>query len=427
MSSNRAASDLSPRYWPFDVEWLPRSAYLVGGAVRDALIERKSKVVDLDFVLPEKAVETARQIARHYQAGFVVLDEKRQIARVVFENATADFAQQEGKSIESDLRRRDFTINAIAYNPRTQTFIDPLQGREDLEKGVLRMVSKGNLKADPLRLLRAYRQAAQLDFKIARKTRSAITLLAPLLANIAVERVQTELKYLFAAPEGGRWLGKAYQDGLLTLWFGKLQEKNLQQVEQIDQCAWLLGKIWEELNAQLHSPITHNALPLLSLAKLACLVASNPKAAESQMENLKYSRAEIRGVAIALKYLPRLLKISTTPMSLREQYFFFQEVGDVLPLLAVLGVTFAAQRDVLQEMRAVGMVAPLINRYLDPNDPVAHPVPLVSGNELMQALKLSPSPQIGKLLTEIQIARIEGLIATPEEALKFAATAIDSA
>ncbi|MBE9115870.1 CCA tRNA nucleotidyltransferase [Lusitaniella coriacea LEGE 07157] len=427
MSSNRAVSDLSPRYWPFDVEWLPRSAYLVGGAVRDALIERKSKVIDLDFVLPEGAVETARQIARHYQAGFVVLDEERQIARVVFENATADFAQQEGGSIEKDLRRRDFTINAIAYNPHTQTFIDPLQGQEDLAKGILRMISKKNLKTDPLRLLRAYRQAAQLNFKIARKTRSALSLLAPLLANVAVERVQTELKYLFAAPEGGLWLSAAHQDGLLTLWFRNLQEENLQQIEHLDQCAWLLGKIWEELHAQLQAPIAPNALSLMSLAKLTCLVASNPKAAESQMENLKYSRAEIRGVTIALKYLPRLLKISTAPMSLREQYFFFQEVGSLLPLLAVLVVTLAAQRDVLQEMRAVGMVAPLINRYLDPDDPVAHPIPLLSGNELMQALQLSPSPQIGKLLTEIQIARIEGLIATPEEALRFAATAIDSA
>lgn len=114
-------------------------------------------------------------------------------------------------------------------------------------------------------------------------------------------------------------------------------------------------------------------------------------------------------------------------MSLREQYFFFQEVGRVFPLLVVLAVTVAAQEDVLRETQAVAAIAPLINRYIDPDDPVAHPTPLVTGNELMRSLQLSPSPLIGRLLTEIQIARIEGKLATVAEALRFAATLVDSA
>lgn len=164
-------SVLSPETWPFSLEWLPQPTYLVGGAVRDALLSRRSEYVDLDFVLPDRAVKIARAIAKHYQAGFVLLDAERQIARVVFKHATVDFAQQEGSTLETDLRRRDFTVNAIAYNPHNGEIIDPLQGCADLQQGVLRMVSAKNLQEDPLRLLRAYRQAAQLSFVIEPDTR----------------------------------------------------------------------------------------------------------------------------------------------------------------------------------------------------------------------------------------------------------------
>lgn len=169
-----ASSVLSPETWPFSQEWLPPEACLVGGAVRDALLGRRGEYLDLDFVLPTDAVQTARQLAQQYNAGFVVLDPDRQIARVVFEQATVDLAQQEGDSLETDLRRRDFTINAIAYNPYTQELIDPLQGYADLQQGIIRMVSPKNLQDDPLRLLRAYRQAAQLGFKTEPATQSVI-------------------------------------------------------------------------------------------------------------------------------------------------------------------------------------------------------------------------------------------------------------
>ena len=77
---------------PFSLDLLPPSAYLVGGAVRDALLNRKGAYLDLDFVLPQQAVETARKIALQHQGGFVILDEQRQIARVVFPEGTVDFA-----------------------------------------------------------------------------------------------------------------------------------------------------------------------------------------------------------------------------------------------------------------------------------------------------------------------------------------------
>jgi tRNA nucleotidyltransferase (CCA-adding enzyme) len=395
---------LSEENWPFSSDLLPPNTYLVGGAVRDALLHREKEYLDLDFVLPQLAVETARKIADRTSAGFVVLDKQRQIARVVFKEGTADFARQEGDNLEKDLQRRDFTINAIAYNPRTDELIDPLEGLADLKRGILRMVSKANLEDDPLRLLRAYRQAAQLNFIIDPSTQSTIRTLAPLLGTVAGERVRAELGYLLASFQGSKWLSAAGEDGLLQSWFKNIKAENLQQIAKIDESVKLIKDNWFELASKYESEYY--------LAKLAVLVSTVPEEAEQELISLKYSRAEIRAVTIAIKNLPRLF----TPMSLKEQYFFFLDVEKVFPILVVLVLALGINSDA---------IAPLINRYLDPNDQIAHPEALVTGNDLMQFLQIRPSPQIGKLLTEIQIARIEGKISTPQEALEYAASLLE--
>ncbi len=408
---NSDLSVLSPERFPFSLEWLPPQACLIGGAVRDALLRRQADYLDLDFVVPRDAVKIARKLASHYKAGFVVLDEARQIARVVFDTATVDIAQQEGESLETDLYRRDFTINAIAYNPLTQQIIDPLQGVADCCTGIIRMVSPANLQDDPLRLLRAYRQAAQLGFTIEPMTQSTICQLAPLLANMAAERVQVELNYLLQLPQGTPWLTAAWQDQLLHPWFPDTNADNFAQIAATDNAASVLAQRWQTLASQLKTPVSGKSLSWLSLAKLANLLPSEVEPAEAQLLRLKYSRAEIRAVLIMIQYLPQLISHVTSPMSLRDQYFFFQNVGSVFPALAVLAIA---------EGVSVESIAPLIHRYLNPEDQVTHPTPLVTGHDLMQQLQLPPSPQIGQLLTEIQIARIEGKVATRDEALAFA-------
>ncbi|MEQ9482083.1 CCA tRNA nucleotidyltransferase [Coleofasciculus sp. F4-SAH-05] len=408
---NSDLSVLSPERFPFSLEWLPPQACLVGGAVRDALLGRQADYLDLDFVVPHDAVKVARKLASHYQAGFVVLDEARRIARVVFDTATVDIAQQEGETLETDLYRRDFTINAIAYNPQTQQIIDPLQGVADCRAGIIRMVSPANLQDDPLRLLRAYRQAAQLGFTIEPTTQSTIRQFAPFLANMAAERVQVELNYLLQSPQGTPWLTAAWQDQLLYHWFPSTKADNFTQVAATDNAAILLAQTWQTLASLLETPVSGKSLSWLSLAKLANVLPSEVQPAQAKLLQLKYSRAEIRAVLIMIQYLPQLLSHITSPMSLREQYFFFQNVGSVFPALAVLAIA---------EGLSVESIAPLIHRYLNPEDQVAHPTPLVKGHDLMQQLKLPPSPQIGELLTEIQIARIEGKVSTRGEALAFA-------
>lgn len=410
-------SAISPENWPFSLEWLPQPAYLVGGAVRDAMLGRSSEYLDLDFVLPNDAVKTARAIAHHYKAGFVLLDAERNIARVVFNQATADFAQALGSSLETDLHRRDFTVNAIAYNPHTGELIDAVKGYVDLQQGLLRMVSPANLQDDPLRLLRAYRQAAQLDFVIEPDTQSIIRQLAPQLSQVAAERVRVELSYLLSSAKGTRWISAAWEDGLLATWF---KSATVEQIASVDLAAVALAETWPQLGVKLSQPVRDTVkTSWLTIAKLTCLVAPDPEIAEMELIQLTYSRAEIRAVTIALKLLPLLLQPQelATHMSVREQYFLFRNAGPVFPTIAVLAVAAGTLSS---------PIAPLINRYLTPDDPVAHPTPLVTGTDLMQALQLPAGAQVGKLLTEIHVAQAEGKVSTSVEALKLASELVDT-
>ena len=447
------SSALSPNTWPFSLEWLPTSACLVGGTVRDALLGRQGDYLDLDFVLPEGAIETAEAIARHYKAGYVLLDAERQIARVVFNQGTADFAQQIGGSLVTDLERRDFTVNAIAYNPHTDQIIDPLQGYADLQKRVLRMVSAANLEEDPLRLLRAFRQAAQLNFNIEDTTRQAIRYLAPQLSRIASERVQSELNYLLSTAKGTLWLENAWEDGLLQDWLPNVDPSRLEVIGAVDRLyCWFqetLPSFAEVLSSRIRgipravrvtppgamgfSPRCQEPVELksaaisrtwLSTTKLVSLLSIDPDLAEAQLRRLKYSRTDIQAVGIILKALPELTAKSginaevgaassrlEPGLSLRWQYTFFQTVGATFPAVALLAIASGvAQEEVM----------PLIRRFLDPTDPVAHPQALLTGQDLMIALDLLPGPHIGQLLAAIQLARAEGKVETTEMAVALA-------
>lgn len=438
-------SALSPQSWPFSLDWLPHSAFLVGGSVRDALLGRHSEYLDLDFVLPDGVVDIARAIARHYKAGFVLLDAERQIARVVFEQGTADFAQQVGPTLEADLRRRDFTVNAIAYNPQIDRFVDPLQGCADIEKRLIRMVSAENLAEDPLRLLRAYRQAAQLGFSLEPETQTVIRSLAGSLSRIAAERVQSELNYLLSTEKGTHWLTQAWSDGVLQDWLPAATAQSFQLIAAIDRATVLLQETQlafakglfsqnrEVTSWQLDafgapqsesSKASGSARNWLITAKLACLMPSHPTDAELQLRRLKYSRTEIQSVSTVLRFFPQLCPDdpeATAPfqilnLSLREQYFMYQGVGVVFPAVAMMAIAHGVSFDA---------IAPLIERFLDPNDPVAHATPLVTGQDLMTRLNLTAGPLIGRLLAAIQLARAEGKIFTPDDAIQLAAQLVE--
>jgi tRNA nucleotidyltransferase (CCA-adding enzyme) len=395
---------------PFDLDLLPKPVYVVGGAVRDGLMGRVRAELDLDLVVPIGAVAVARQLAAEYRVGFVLLDAERQIARVVFPGMTVDIAQQEGESITRDLARRDYTLNAIAYDLQLKTIIDPHSGSQDIQQRMIRMVSRDNLIDDPLRLLRAYRQAAQLDFTIESVTRQTIRDLAHLATTVAAERVLAELRYLLKTARSSQCLVAVVTDDVLTGWLDAPVRENLAaRLAEIDRAISTIQAEYPALDRELHQPLRDTiAISRAEMCKLTAILSPDLQVATAQMLRLTFSSAEIQVVTTAINYLPQLLQVK---MSLTEQYFWFQVVGNNFPVLVILAIASRVKIDELRE---------LIARYLDPIDQVAHPTPLISGHDLMQGLQLKPSPKIGKLLTEIQLARIKGEVITPDDAIEFA-------
>ncbi|ABB56823.1 CCA tRNA nucleotidyltransferase [Synechococcus elongatus] len=397
------AARFNPQAWPFSADGLPAGACLVGGAVRDALLGRLSDPLDLDWVVPNGAVETARSLARQHQAGFVLLDADRQIARVVFADMTVDFAQQEGDRLEQDLRRRDFTINAIAYDWQRQTVIDPLGGQADLEQGLLRMVAPENLVDDPLRLLRAYRQAAQLSFSIEPETAAAIAQLAPLLPQVAGERIWAELQRLLNVPPPHPVLVEAIASGLLAPWFP----------EATPECMSTLADHWQQLQAQAPEwPHWFTAigpggrLSHLAYAWLTRLLPSDRDRALESLLALKSSRAEQRSLLQLQQHWQdcQTSKAATTA----GQVALFQTLGKLVPVLLV-------------QLEASELRQTLLRRYQTPNDPIAHLQPLVSGTDLQVSLGIRGGPRLGQLLQDLRVAQAEQQFSDSAGAIAFAA------
>jgi tRNA nucleotidyltransferase/poly(A) polymerase len=171
--------------------------YLVGGAVRDLLLNHDSH--DLDFVVPENAIAISRSVANALDGDFFVLDSERNTGRVILTTNTneryyLDFATFRGPDLESDLRNRDFTINAIAVDIfQPEALIDPLDGVKDLYAKQLRLCSPTSFADDPLRILRCIRLAVEFELAILPETRRLLKKSLGDLAKISPERLRDEL------------------------------------------------------------------------------------------------------------------------------------------------------------------------------------------------------------------------------------------
>jgi tRNA nucleotidyltransferase (CCA-adding enzyme) len=402
---------------PFSWALLPIDTYLVGGAVRDALLNRQRYPIDLDLVVPVDAIELARQIASQYDAGFVILDAERSIARVVFAESTVDLAQQMGGSLDSDLHRRDYRMNAIAYHVPTQQLVDPLKGSTDIEQRVVRMVAPANLAADPVRLLRGYRQAAQLGFSIEPATQQAIQKLAPLLSQVAAERVLAEIRYLVSSSlDDPQQLAAAVASGLLDSWLPEVnQPRLLENLQKVIAVLELIDRTYPALSHSLNT----NLRPTIHMtgagtALLATLLQPIAPASVQLLRQLTASTAEIRAIQTALTGWPQLAQAN--PAEPVPQYHLFLQLGNIFPIAVILS---------LASGRSLSEISHLIERYLDPADPLAHPIPLLNGSELMAALDLKPSPLVGQLLQAVQLAQVCNTISTKPEAVNYALTSLN--
>lgn len=177
--------------------------HLVGGAVRDLLTSRLSS--DFDFALPSNGISLARKVANALRADFLILDDERDTARVIVTREDGsriflDFASYRGASLEEDLRARDFTVNAIACDLRSGAILDPLGGANDIRAKVIRACSPTSFSDDPVRVLRAVRQAAAFGYAIDRETRGWMKQAAGGVGGVSVERLRDEVFKILNGP-----------------------------------------------------------------------------------------------------------------------------------------------------------------------------------------------------------------------------------
>ena len=187
--------------------------YLVGGAVRDLLLDRP--VHDLDFVVTGMVRTLAQQVANALAGDFFMLDEGRSTARVIVhskigvdlwvypgvstpgvaeERTFLDFCSLRGPDLEADLRDRDFTIDAISFDLRwPEALIDPTSGLADLQAGVLRACTAQSFQNDPVRILRGVRLALGLGVRLLPETLEAMRQVAGRLPEVSAERRRDEL------------------------------------------------------------------------------------------------------------------------------------------------------------------------------------------------------------------------------------------
>jgi tRNA nucleotidyltransferase/poly(A) polymerase len=192
-------------------------AWFVGGAVRDEQLGRP--VLDVDVVCPDPEA-AARRYARRSGGVPFPLSQAHASWRVVLpDGRTVDFTRVHG-TIESDLARRDFTINAIAVPVRDGEPVDPSGGREDLQLRLVRAVSESIFTDDPLRLVRAVRLEDELGFRLAPLTEELVRAEAARVTEAAGERVLAELERM--SPGGFRRLDEL---GLLALLGGRIDER----------------------------------------------------------------------------------------------------------------------------------------------------------------------------------------------------------
>lgn len=405
-------------------DWLPSrsGAYLVGGCVRDLLLGREPADYDIAFLGSPAAY--AMDVASAVGGRVVEIGKPAsRIWRVAARGRCVDVAPAAGQSISDDLRQRDFTVNALAVDVATETLIDVTGGRRDLDSGVIRMVSPAAFEKDPVRLLRAFRLAAQLEFAIDAETSAAIRSGRALILHSASERIRDELFKLLAAPRSHLHVAAMAQAGLLV---GVLPE-----LDQLDEGAMEHRlRRHRRLEAILAGPaayvpscahgigscMTAGRRILLKVAALALPGVS----ASSIPERLRFSNHD----AVHLKRLIQhhaqtLAFLEAGKDSPRDRMRFFRAVREVLPdvlLLAAADMGFPGEAPHALRTTAEGLLAAYFAEYR----PHAAAAALITGDDLIHALGLVPSPLFKDILEFVEEERLVRPNMSRSEALEVA-------
>lgn len=478
-------------------------AYYVGGAVRDALLKKDSG--DIDLALPKERVKPAAlALAKALKAAAFEMDAQFGVWRLVSrkENLQIDLTAFQGKNLKEDLLRRDFTFNSLAYpvtapleltltplkggkarvrmqKLQKKYLIDLKGGAKDLAARVIKLNNPRVLQDDPLRMLRVFRHAAELKFKIAPSALKQIKKDAPLIVQAAGERAQEELTRLFNTPRAYENVLLMDKTGLLTALFPELEAQRA-----CAQCYYGKGGVlkhtldcfkreeWLLENLQKAFPKYHKKLAPVAADKAAFKMAvllhdvAKPATAKvvgdrlrffyheqkgAQMarvilERLHYSKAQSRLIcAMIAEHLRPSNLASNDVITDRGAYKFFRDLdGAALTMLLLCWADYtsyisdAQLRRVLprsadklmsiekakktanigKTLRHMQVLALLFKKYFDSPKKIK-PTKLLDGRDVMTELGLPSSPRIGEILEAVALAQVEGEVKDRAGAIKF--------
>lgn len=487
-------ADLTPRLpaqrpllWPDDVLDLQERLlivkpeeplYVVGGAVRDALLHRP--IPDLDFVTPGDAVRLARRVADALNAEVFVMDAERGVARVIYDGAEGrklmDFTRFRGETLLEDLQARDFTMNALCVDFRADLslLIDPLNGEQDVLAKQVRLCTAHALEDDPLRALRAVRQSAQLGFRLLPEVAQEVRRVAPRLAEISEERLRDEffkllsldnadaalrvtqalglLKHitpevaeLVDRPQPAPYVFDAWQHTLyavdrLIAVLNAISPRRTDQtaasfdlgmlVIQLDRYRRLLN---QHLNELWPNDRSHRALLVLAalLHRVSLLYAEDRQqaviVAERTAEALRLSNAEKKRLSQIVGHFHRVSELSTYDLLASHRYWFALGGAGIDALLVGMAHILATYGAYLPQdvwLQRVDLAIRLLSDYFDRYEQVVNPPLLLDGNELMRALGLPSGPQVGQLLAALREAQVLGEVSDVAGAIRFARGAL---
>jgi poly(A) polymerase len=427
--------------------------YLVGGSVRDALLERAHD--DEDFATdakPEKVLEIVRgwhegTWLQGVQFGTVGVSKRgKRLEITTFRQERYDESSRRPEvqpvgSIEEDLARRDFTINAMAVRLPDRTFLDPFGGLPDLASRTLRTPGRpeDSFDDDPLRMLRAARFVAQLDLSPAEDLVAAMHAMRDRLQIVSAERIRDELSKLLNTERPSKGLDLATQTGLCDLFLPELPALRLEQDpvhRHKDVYAHTLAVVDKIVATDPDSRAPDTAL------RMAALLHDVGKPATRRIgpEGVSFHHHEVVGAQMAEKRLRALRYpgdfveevVELIAMHLRFHTFrmgwsdsavrrYVRDAGPLLDRLNRLVRSDCTTRNKFRARELSAAMDALEERiaHLASEEDLKRIRPPIDGNDVMRHLDVRPGPLVGKALDHLLEIRLERGEYSREEAFAF--------
>ena len=349
--------------WKYILSDLPLNSFLVGGYIRDLIIRQNKKIcsTDIDIIVPKDACIVGNYIAKKYKGKFLLLDQEREIVRIIFDEFTIDMAPQISESLFEDLSSRDFTINSISFALDSNLIFDPLNGIEDIYKKSLKTYQPKNMVDDPLRILRCFRFVSELNFKIDKNLLNIIKTYKNNLASVSVERIQYELKKIIRGEN-------AFKAILL------IKQTQIFQWIQTSESHFDFVNYHLNLNDFNKDEII-NFLPIFYLIETLN---------DSSIKKLKFSKSEAFEASSLRKWRDKIIQKPINALNEVERFLLHKELENILPAF----ILYLPEKDQLD----------WLTRWRDKEDKLFHPAHLLDGKALKKHIKIQDGPLLGEML-----------------------------